>query len=242
MVYVDPIVNYLCPACGNPYFGSSIASYTVFHVFKFSDGSSRSEVPSKLWLTRCPRCRRFFAKEHLFEFPMTSRVAEFIRYDRPREYDNKQARTKINNRENQKLYGNVDYTLRENENVIDFLEQAIEVGLYFPVNVSDSRKEELRIALHRTLWWEYNQNRDKIANEEYNALCEKLIKMLISTKSIIREKELMLAELYRNIGNFEESFKQLEELFVNPSIQVYVDCIKKQIEQKNKRTVIVEES
>ena len=242
MVYVDPIVNYLCPACGNPYFGSSIASYTVFHVFKFSDGSSRSEVPSKLWLTRCPRCRRFFAKEHLFEFPMTSRVAEFIRYDRPREYDNKQARTKVNNRENQKLYGNVDYTLRENENVIDFLEQAIEVGLYFPVNVSDSRKEELRIALHRTLWWEYNQNRDKIANEEYNALCEKLIKMLISTKSIIREKELMLAELYRNIGNFEESFKQLEELFVNPSIQVYVDCIKKQIEQKNKRTVIVEES
>ena len=242
MMYVDPIVNYLCPACGNPYFGSSIASYTVFHVFKFSDGSSRSEIPSKLWLTRCPRCRHFFAKEHLFEFPMTSRVAEFIRYDRQREYDNKQARTKINNRENQKLYGSVDYTLRENENVIDFLEQAIEVGLYFPVNVSDSRKEELRIALHRTLWWEYNQNRDKIANEDYNALCEKLIKMLISTKSIIREKELMLAELYRNIGNFEESFKQLEELFVNPSIQVYVDCIKKQIEQKNNRTVIVEES
>ena len=148
----------------------------------------------------------------------------------------------INNRENQKLYGNVDYTLRENENVIDFLEQAIEVGLYFPVNVSDSRKEELNIALHRTLWWEYNQNRDKITNEKYNALCEKLIKMLISTKSIIREKELMLAELYRNIGNFEGSFKQLEELFVNPSIQVYVDCIKKQIEQKNNRTVIVEES
>lgn len=242
MVYVDPIVNYLCPACGNPYFGSSIASYTVFHVFKFSDGSSRSEVPSKLWLTRCPRCRRFFAKEHLFEFPMTSRVAEFIRYDRQREYDNKQARTKIDNRENQKLYGNVDYTLRENENAIDFLEQAVEVGLYFPVNVSDYKKEELNITLHRTLWWEYNQNRDKITNEKYNALCEKLIKLLISTKCIIREKELMLAELYRNIGNFEESFKQLEELFDNPSIQVYVDCIKKQIEQKNNRTVIVEES
>ena len=62
------------------------------------------------------------------------------------------------------------------------------------------------------------------------------------TKCIIREKKLMLAELYRNIGNFEESFKQLEELFVNPSIQVYVDCIKKQIEQKNNRTVIVEQS
>ena len=242
MLYVEPIVKYLCPACGNPYFGSSIASYTVFHVLNFSDGSSHSEIPSKLWLTRCPRCRRYFAKQHLFEFPMTRRVAEFIRYDRQREYDNKQAGTKANNRENQKLYGNVDHTLRENENVIDFLEQAVEVGLYFPVNVSDYKKEELNIALHRTLWWEYNQNRDKITNEKYNALCEKLIKLLISTKCIIRGKELMLAELYRNIGDFEESFKQLEELFVNPSIQVYVDCIKKQIEQKNNRTVIVEQS
>ena len=239
---VDPIVNYLCPACGNPYFGSSIASYTVFHIFKFSDGSSRSEVPSKLWLTRCPRCRRFFAKEHLFEFPMTSRVAEFIRYDRQREYDNKQARTKVNNRENQKLYGNVDYTLRENENVIDFLEQAVEVGLYFPVNVSDSRKEELRIALHRTLWWEYNQNRDKITNEKYNALCEKLIKLLISTKCIIREKELMLAELYRNIGSFEESFKQLKSVRINPDNLAHVNCIREQIKQKNNRIVIVEQN
>ena len=28
------------------------------------------------------------------------------------------------------------------------------------------KKEELNIALHRTLWWEYNQNRDKITNEK----------------------------------------------------------------------------
>ena len=241
MVYVEPIVNYLCPACGNPYFGSSVASYSVFHVVKFSDGSVCSEVPTKLWLTRCPRCRRFFAKEHLFEFPMTRRVAEFIRYDRQREYDNKQARTEINSRENQKLYGHIDYTLRENENVIDFLEQAVENGLYFPVNVMDSKKEELNIVLNRTLWWEYNQNRDKVSDEKYNGLCENSIKLLLSTKSFICGKELILAELYRNIGNFEESLKQLEELSINPNIQAHVDCIKKQIEQKNTTTVIVEQ-
>jgi hypothetical protein len=63
--------------------------------------------------------------------------------------------------------------------------------------------------------------------------------LLIGSNVAIREKELMIAELYRNIGDFEESRKHLEAVVKNQNTQAYVDCIKEQIEQKNTRTVIV---
>ena len=250
MTEVMPIVEYLCPACGNPYFGSSIASYSVWRAIKYSDGFVRSNVPYALWITRCPKCRQFFAKKHLFRFPMTPRVAHFIRYDRHCEdalefldkYDDmdKVPRTSDNDRENQELYGSYDYSLRNGESADEFLEQAIEQGLYSPVNVSENEKEEANIMLHRTLWWIYNLHIDETSDEKYVALCNKLIEMLIGTKIFIHEKELTLAELYRNIGNFEESLKHLERVIVNKDTQAHIDCIREQIKLENRKTAIVE--
>ena len=250
MTTVPPIVEYLCPACGNPYLGRSIASYTVLRSIKYTDGFVARNIPYELWLSRCPKCRQFFAKKHLFKFPMTHKVAQYVRYDRyckdaldfldQFEDTDKLPRRKDNDRENQELYGNYEYSLRNGESAVEFLEQAIEQGLYFPVNVRENEKEEANIMLHRTLWWIYNLHIDEISDEKYVALCNKLIEMLIGTKIFIHEKELMLAELYRNIGNFEESLKYLETVIVNQDTQAHVDCIREQIKLGNRKTAIVE--
>ena len=248
MTTVTPIVEYLCPACGNPYFGSSIGSYTVLRSIKYTDGFIARDIPYALWLTRCPKCRQFFAKKHLFKFPMTHKVANFIRHDRYSEdvlefmdkYLDEAPKTSVKDRRNEELYGNYEYSLRNGESAVEFLEQAIEQGLYFPVNVRENEKEEANIMLHRTLWWIYNLHIDEISDEKYVALCNKLIEMLIGTKIFIQEKELMLAELYRNIGNFEESLKYLETVIVNQDTQAHVDCIREQIKLGNRKTAIVE--
>ena len=239
MMYMDPIVEYLCPACGNPYFGSEIASYSVFGAIRFSDGSftDRYGFPSDLWLTRCPKCRQFFAKKHLFHFPIPPSVAKYIRYQLRRDCTTEEW---IELRAEEKLYGRYDDSPFRLEKRIDFLEQSIEQGLYFPVNVNDGEKEELNILLHQDLWWAYNFDIDKVSNEKYDALCKKLIELLIGANVVIHEKELMLAELYRNIGDFEESRKHLDAVIVNQNTQDYVYCIKEQIEQKNTRTVQVD--
>ena len=234
-------MEYLCPACGNPYYGSSVGSYSVFHFVKFSDGDVRSELPSELWLTRCPRCRQFFSKKHLFKIPLSPRAAQFIRYDRMQENDRRAARATDGEKRNRMIYGSLDYTLGDGESAIDFLEEAIECGLYFPVSVNEYEKRALSIDLLKTLWWEYNKKRIMINREKYNRLCENLAKILEGADGFC-ERDLMLAELYRNIGNFEESRKYLDAVRVSDKNKALVDCINEQINIRNTKTVIVEQS
>ena len=237
MMYITPIIEYLCPACGNPYYGSSIASYSVFNITSYSDGSS--DMDFSLWLTRCPRCKSFFAKEHLFRFPLAPRVSQFIRYEASEIRACRSERARAEERRRERLYGSCDDPYWKNESRLEFLESAMERGLYFSPIVSEWDRAKKRIDLYRSLWWEYNRKRKKTDDEKYLAFCKDFIENLLNVGFYIEQRELMLAELYRNIGCFEESLKWLERVRPQEDTEAYVDCIKRQIELGNKKTAAV---
>ena len=248
-----PIVEYLCPACGNPYFGTAVGSYSTFRLTKFSDGSIMNDFSFNLWLTRCPKCRRFFAKKHLFKIPMTSRVAWFIRDDMQSEIDIKRTAEELGldselvsliastNYERQitRMYGNVDCSLDKDETSIEFFEKALEEKLYFPPDISDSEKQEINIELHKALWWEYNKNRQACDDQKYMNLCKKIIELL-ANRSENDEVLLTVAELYRNIGDFEQSTAVLKCVSLNSKTQSFVKCIEQQNKLRKEKTVVVE--
>ena len=235
-----PIVEYLCPACGNPYFGTAVGSYSTFRLTKFSDGSIMNDFSFNLWLTRCPKCRRFFAKKHLFKIPMTSRVARFIRDDMQSEIDIKRTAASTNyERQISRMYGNVDCSLDKDETSIEFFEKALEEKLYFPPDISDSEKQEINIELHKALWWEYNKNRQACDDQKYMNLCKKIIELL-ANRSENDEVLLTVAELYRNIGDFEQSTAVLKCVSLNSKTQSFVKCIEQQNKLRKEKTVVVE--
>lgn len=226
-----PELSYLCPACGNPYYGSAIGSYTVFETTTYSDGFVDPGFPPRLWMTKCPRCGSIFAKEHLFWLPYRPRKNLALYLD-----DCHPARKRAEERE--RLYGTVDCTVKAGDSAIEFLEKAIEQGLYFPVTVGDAKREELRFLLHKTLWWEYNQSRKEVDDEKYTAFCQGMLEMLSSMPSIA-EKELMLAELYRNIGKWEESLAWLQRVPLIEKTKPFVASIGKALGARNTATVVV---
>ena len=227
-----PELCYMCPACGNPYYGSAVGSYSVFEVTTYSDGFVNPGFPPRLWMTKCPRCGSIFAKEHLFRLPYVQKWKNWAAY-----FDDRQRASK-KEKERELLYGSVDCTVKEGDSAIEFLEKAIEQGLYFPVTVGDAKREELRFLLHKTLWWEYNQNRAHVEDEKYIAFCQKMIAMLLSMP-FVKESELLLAELHRNIGSFEESLKWLERVTVTETTKPFVERIRKAARVGEKRTLVV---
>ena len=65
MIIDDSIyISFMCPACGNYFYGSNVRSYNTVGATVFSDGYSRSYY-NPFWLTRCPRCKQYFSKKHL---------------------------------------------------------------------------------------------------------------------------------------------------------------------------------
>ncbi|MBO5653809.1 MAG: hypothetical protein J6S44_06305 [Clostridia bacterium] len=227
-----PKLSYLCPACGNPYYGSAIGSYTVFETTTYSDGFVDPGFPPRLWMTKCPRCGSIFAKEHLFLLPYVKKWKNMAAY-----LDDCQ-RASEKEKERERLYGTVDCTVKAGDSAIEFLEGAIRQGLYFPVTVTEAKKEEFRFLLHKTLWWEYNQSRKEVDDETYEAFCHGMIEMLLSM-SHIAEKELILAELYRNIGRWEESLAWLNKVPLTEKAKAFVVAIDKALEAKNTATVVV---
>lgn len=227
-----PELCYMCPACGNPYYGSGIGSYSVFEVTTYSDGFVDPGFPPRLWMTKCPRCGSIFAKEHLFQLPYVKKWKNWAAY-----LDDCQ-RASEKEKERELLYGSVDCTVKAGDSAIEFLEKAIEQGLYFPVTVSDAKREELRFLLHKTLWWEYNQNRKEVDDETYATFCQKMIEILAATNDSC-EKELILAELYRNIGNWEESLAWLKRAPLAEKTKPFLASIGKALEARNTATVVV---
>ena len=226
MTDVIPILEYLCPACGNPYYGSSIGSYSIFDVQCFSDGSAWHDFSGYTWLTRCPKCKQFFSKSHLFHFPIDPDVAKFLRYSPPR---------RGMRDSNEKMYGNVDFCRESGESMRAFLEKAIEQGLYFPILTTPDKRAETYVMLYRDLWWEYNRTGDLYTDDEYVKHCERLIEMLLGREKT-DETNLMLAELYRNVGDFANSELCLGRVMPKSDTLPYIACIRAQNKINNKKT------
>lgn len=69
MQIVFPVLEHQCPFCKNPFFGSEVASYSIYGSNRYSDGTTVGTygIPmhSATWLTRCPACGKFFEKKHI---------------------------------------------------------------------------------------------------------------------------------------------------------------------------------
>ena len=226
MTEVDPILEYLCPACGNPYYSSCIGSYTIIDTERFSDGSSWHDFSFYTWLTRCPECKQFFSKKHLFHFPISRNVAFLLQLSEA---------NGNSERRNKRRYGNFDFCLNDGECMLEFLEKAKEEGIYFPITVGEEERSQVYIALYRDLWWHYNYIGGLYEDKKYVDHCQKLIDMLLSHE-MTEETRLIVAELYRNIGEFEESGRWLADVVPNEKTALYIDCIKKHNKIKNRKT------
>jgi hypothetical protein len=216
----------MCPACGNYFYRSNVRSYNTFGATVFSDGYSHA-CHNPYWLTQCPKCKQFFAKEHLFEMlesvcvlPMEPHLSRWVK-------------EKI---ENDKLLGHLDGYFTEEETKADFIEKAIAQGQYFPVTVPEYKKSEHKIRLHCDLWHEYNMHRKEVSDETYNELCHCIINMMEDT---IYTKLLTLAELYRNVGDFEKCIELLDGVSRNDNTAKFIDGIREAALKKNKKTLVI---
>ena len=223
MTIVEPTLAYLCPACGNPYYSSSIGSYSIFDPIRFSDGSSEPNFYLPLWVTRCPECQQFFSKNHLFLIPFPDmRSEERIRMVR------RYRREKRN-------YGSCDNMFMENESKVSFLEKAMKQGLYFPITVGEHQRKKETTELGVTLWWEYNRRQVDCDDEKYPELCKWLISRWDDSERVV--DSLTMAELYRNIGDFEQSKVWLDKTEDLKENLPYIECIRKQLEIGNRKPV-----
>lgn len=217
-------ISYICPACGNYFYGSCVSSYNTVGASFLSDGSMIN-CYDPFWLTRCPKCNQFFAKEYLFRLPKS--ISIFPTENNLSYWAKKEL-------ENNEHFGRVDGYFGDDEPKVKFIENAIAQGLYFPVLVSEHRKKELNIQLYKDLWWEYNRKRSAQSNDTYTELCYKLISM-ISPKN--DEDRLTLAELYRNVGDFEKCLATLEIIVQSKKYDAFIECIRAEALQKNTNTV-----
>lgn len=224
-------ISLMCPACGNYYYGSGVRSYNTFGATVFSDGYIRA-CHNPFWLTRCPKCNQYFAKEHLFELPIPIDVIP----ENP--YLPYKAKKLL---ENTEQFGRLDGYFSDEETKMDFIEKAIAQGQYYPINVHESEKAQFKLRLHKDLWHEYNMNRDKRSDEVYIKLCRDIIDMMEDKTMLTYEDRLTLAELYRNVGEFERCLIMLDGMNRNQNTVKFIDAISAEALKKNEKTVVVVE-
>ena len=215
---------YMCPACGNYYFGSAVCSYSNFRAIQFSDGSYIGGY-NPCWLTKCPRCNQYIAKRHLFKLPKPVMLREMLRTGKGYSLSN-----------TGEQYGYFDHLYSE-EKGVELWEDVIKQGLYFPVLVREWEKRECDQLMYISLWRSYNHDEKREKGAAYTEVCKKLIELLHGKND---EEKILLAELYRNIGEFEESQKYLDGVNNTERYKEVINCIRNQNEKKNTKTVRVE--
>ena len=181
-----PIYVYECPNCGNPIKMDSLTSGNTFGEKIFSDGKSIDfMLPDEPDLTKCKQCDTMFWLSKLKEIGS-------YRWDIP----------------------SADYLKWQSADNAAFLEiedyfKALEIGL------AENEIDELFI--RQQIWWTYNDRiRDKqaIFNDEDDEIrweqnVKNLIKLLDETNV---NHIIMLAEMNRNLGNFEACIKIIESI------------------------------
>ena len=140
--------------------------------------------------------------------------------------------------ERMEKFGRMDTLFDEDIPPVERWEGVLKEGLFFPDNVwQDFEKEEFITQARKELWIRYNRFREDVSDERYEALCRTLIEKLCHSFRPQDEKLLTLAELYRNVGDFDECLSTLEKISEKSRLQDYVDCIRREALAKNTRTV-----
>ena len=176
-----PPIRYRCPVCGLPYRSSMYRSGGMLGYNAYSDGSVDRYDFNTLWLTRCPRCKSFFAKRHLV-------LCEEI--------------------EDTPVSGSVDYRLNGTESryELSFWEEARQKGLFLPPHITEAEKESFSSDVLLGLWRAANRQRRDFGEGKYRELCHSLLTRI---KPLDTERRLHIAELYRNLGDFDAALSVL---------------------------------
>lgn len=219
-------LTHMCPACGNYFYENDIMSFNTFGAICYSDGRMDNCYTPK-WLTQCPKCLQYFAKEYLFKLPVPVSVESGLA-------DRGNKRRYIVEHKNE--YGHLDSFCGGGKG---FYEKALEQGLYFPIMVKDNEKIYYKRLLYRELWHEYNRCRNQMDEAVYLKHCRELIEMIKDIK--VDAYKLSLAELYRNVGDFEKCLAVLDGIKTVKKIEKTVKCIREEAIKGNKFTVMVEE-
>ena len=228
MIVEIPQLEYMCPACGNYFYNSGVRSFSIFGSIRYSDGVRKTDF-DPFRVSQCPKCMQYVANEHLFRLPFPVPV-DFGLEERER-----RRRYTVKNDEN---YGRVDCFNGGNRKAI--VEKIIAQGLYFPITVSEKSRRSNKLFLYRELWHEYNMHRDEIDDAVYCNVCRELIEMLADSSG--ERFRLTLAELYRNVGEFEKCLAILDELNLEKERRDAVERIRSEAMKKNKLTVVIEDT
>ena len=219
-------ISFKCPSCGNHFYGSCVSSFNNIGATYFSDGYSHCNY-NPFWLTQCPRCKQYFSKEYLFKLPKNIQVF-------PEDSNIPYCIKKV--LENDNLFGHFERYFDDSESKREFIEKAIMQGMYFPIGVSEDRKKELEVRLYKDLWHEYNMNHFVVSETDYFEICHRLLDMIVVRST---EDKLTVAELYRNIGDFEKCLATLKTIMPNRKYNMFTKCIQAEALRKNTNTVIV---
>ena len=228
MIVEIPRLEYMCPACGNYFYNSGVRSFSIFGSIRYSDGVSKTDY-DPFWVSQCPKCMQYVANEHLFRLPFP--VSVDFGVDEPK------FRRPYTVKDNQK-YGRVDCFEGYSRKAI--VEKIIAQGMYFPITVSEASRRSHKRLLYRELWHEYNMHRDEIADEVYHNVCRELIEMPADSSD--ERFRLTLAELYRNIGEFEKCLAILDGVNAKNVGDGAVERIRSEALKKNKLTVVIEDT
>jgi len=244
--FYDLKLTAMCPACGNYFYESEVLSYSCFGATAYSDGYTLASY-GPYWLTRCPSCKRFFAKAHIFMLPQSvspdfdsaalSRLVEKEQNEERRERFKQRLEEK---RKKEALYGRLSGDFVGEGGKTGFIREAIAEGVYYPVTVNEREKAELGFRLRKDLWHEYNIRRESVSDKEYEGLCHVIIDMIEGKAYLKYDDRIALAELYRNVGEFEKCILLLDFFKKPNAAEKYIERIRGEAIKKNKATVIVE--
>lgn len=213
-----PEYIYKCPKCGNLLKNESVMSGNTFGAKFYSDGKAISPMlPENIILTSCKKCDAMFWLSQLKELG-------FIGWD-----------TSENpgweNADELKLLTITEYL------------NALKIG------IAKDKKSE--IFIREQIWWLYNdriRNDQKIFKDENDELIyieninrlKQLVKPSIIISIIkaifnrnVNKQKLTLAELNRNLGNFEDCMKILKSVD-DKVLNVYRDKIMHECSKNNK--------
>ncbi|MEN8193803.1 MAG: hypothetical protein ABFS12_13355 [Bacteroidota bacterium] len=203
-----------CPLCHNYISRGTISSGNTFGAVYYSDGKQVAPMlPEIIQITKCRNCGNIFwiTDENIIDtiqsWEINSKYTDIQKAD----------------------FLNVD----------DYI-----VALH--LNLFDSEEQEFFLRLR--LWWEFNNsnrynksqsNSDKIIwrnKREKKYWKENILRLIELFDKNSDDKKLIVAELYRNLGEFEKSIELLNEV-VNTDYDWVVNTMEEECKKKNTRVI-----
>lgn len=226
-----PVIFYSCPKCGAEFYNHSLATGNTFGALIYSDGHiGASMCPGYPNLTKCKECGIILK---LSELKPIDKISPFYLHGHEEYYDKGRTNRRIlhlqhllkcdiDEKQKAEIYNQLEVINRCIElykNKKNKCEHLVINDLYRALNIFP--EDELSIRL--SIWRIYNNKvrsyvdshseelsaiDNLLDSKEYQSNCLALLNLLNKDN---REERILLAELYRNLGNFKECMALIPE-------------------------------